>query len=58
MLRPNCADFLIRRELAALSFSERGFDIGSFFRGKFIGRLLAARKFQQHPREFVLHVVR
>src|SRR5579872_270630 len=58
MLRPNCADFLIRRELAALGFSERGFDIGSLFRGEFIGRLLAPRKFQQHPRELVLHVVR
>src|SRR5579872_104014 len=58
MLSPNRADFLICRELAALSFCERGFDISLLLGGELIGRPLAGRKLQQHPREFVLHIVR
>jgi hypothetical protein len=57
MLRPHGADFFIRRELAALGFSQRSVDVGFFLGREHIGWLLDARELQENPREIVLHVV-
>ncbi len=58
MLDPHGADFFIRRELAALSFSQRSVYLGFFLGREYVGRLLDARESQENPREIVLHVVR
>jgi len=58
MLGPHGADFFIRREFAALSFTQRSVYLSFFLGREYIGRLLDARELQENPREIVLHVVR
>ena len=57
MLCPYGADFLVRRELAALGLSQRGVDVSFLFGRKLMRRLFYARELQQNSREFVLHLV-
>lgn len=58
MLGPHGADFFIRRELAALGFTQRSVYLSFFLGREYVGRLLDARELQENPREIVLHIVR
>jgi hypothetical protein len=58
MLCPHGADFLIRRELAALGLGQRSVDINRFFGRELIRRLLDACELQENSRKFILPVVR
>ncbi len=57
MLRPDRADFFIRRKLALGSFVQRSFEIGGFLERKLIGRLVNACGLQHDPCEIVLRFV-
>jgi len=57
MLRPDGADFFIRRELPLRGFGQRSIKIGGFFRRELIGWLVHARELQENPREIVLRLI-
>src|SRR5450756_281836 len=57
VLCPHGADFFVCRKLTALSLGQRGVEVRSLSRRKFIERSVDSRELQGNLGEFVLHLV-